>query len=188
LPLLDELTARARMIGSVNYIRRDPDGKLTGDNVDGSGFVRGAAEAGIRLAGLRTLLMGAVGAGRSLAFALAEASVAELVIFNRDRSKALRLADAVATMYPGLSVCTGDADAEGFDMVINATSLGMAGSDGDDPLDFAALSEGMIVADIVMTPERTRLLRAAEERGCRLLSGRQMMDGQLALAREFLRL
>lgn len=186
LPLLDELTARARTIGSVNYIRRDPDGKLTGDNVDGAGFVRGATEAGIRFAGLRVLLLGAGGAGRSLAFAVAEAGVAELVISNRDHAKALGLVDAVSSAFPQASVRTGEADATGFDMVINATSLGMVGKDSVDPMDFSTLSKGMIVADIVMKPERTRLLQAAEARGCRLLFGRQMMDGQLALARAFL--
>ena len=186
LSLLDEVTARARMIGSVNYVRRDPDGKLTGDNVDGSGFVAGATKAGVRLEGLRVLLLGAGGAGRSLAFALAGARVAELVVSNRDHEKARKLVKLVSTAHPALSVRTGDADAKGFDLVVNATSLGMAGMDGPDPLDLSTLSAGMIVADIVMTPERTRLLQAAETKGCRLLFGRQMMDGQLALAREFL--
>lgn len=186
LPLLDEVTPRARTIGSVNYIRRDADGKLTGDNVDGSGFVRGATEAGIRLAGLRVLLLGAGGAGRSLAFALAEAGVAELVVSNRDRAKAVGLVDAVSAACPRASVRTGDADATGFDMVVNATSLGMIGKEEADPVDFATLSADMIVADIVMKPEKTRFLQAAEATGCRLLFGRQMMDGQLALARAFL--
>ncbi|MDW6023823.1 shikimate dehydrogenase [Mesorhizobium sp. BAC0120] len=186
LPLLDELTARARTIGSVNYIRRDPDGKLTGDNVDGSGFVRGAAEAGIELGGLRVLLLGAGGAGRSVAFALAEAGVAELVISNRNQGKALALVSSVSAAYPGVRVRIGDTDASGFDMVVNATSLGMAGKDDGDPVDLATLSSDMIVADIVMRPEKTRLLQAAEDKGCRLLFGRQMMDGQLALAQAFL--
>ncbi|RUX01508.1 shikimate dehydrogenase, partial [Mesorhizobium sp. M2A.F.Ca.ET.037.01.1.1] len=180
LSLLDELTPRARRIGSVNYIRRDVDGKLTGDNVDGSGFVRGATEAGIPPAGLRVLLLGAGGAGRSLGFALAEAGVAELVISNRNRAKASDLADAVSVAYPGAAVRCGEADATGFDMVVNATSLGMIGKEDGDPLDFATLSADMVVADIVMKPEKTRLLQAAEARGCRLLFGRQMMDGQLA--------
>lgn len=186
LPLLDELTGRARAIGSVNCIRRNPDGKLIGDNVDGAGFVRGAVEAGVELAGLRVLLLGAGGAGRSVAFALAEAGVVELVICNRDRAKVAGLADAVAAAYPGVPVRTGAADATGFDMIINATSVGMAGKDDGHLLDFATLSADMIVADIVMKPERTRLLQAAEAKGCRVLFGRQMMDGQLALMRDFL--
>ncbi|WP_296736705.1 shikimate dehydrogenase [Mesorhizobium sp.] len=186
LPLLDELTARARTIGSVNYIRRDQDGKLTGDNVDGAGFVRGATEAGVQLNGLRVLLLGAGGAGRSLAFAFAEAGVAELVISNRDHAKALGLVDAASSAFPQVLVRTGVADATGFDMVVNATSLGMVGGEDGDPIDIATLSAGMVVADIVMKPEKTRLLQAAEARGCRLLFGRQMMDGQLALARAFL--
>lgn len=185
-PLLDALTPRARMVGSVNYIRRDPDGTLTGENVDGSGFVRGATEAGVDLAGLRVLMVGAGGAGRSLAFALAEAGVRELAIANRDVEKARGLVAAVSAAHPATSLCVGDADATGFDMVLNATSLGMRGKDGGDPVDLETLAPGMIVADVVMVPERTRLLEAAERKGCRLLYGRQMMDGQLALLREFL--
>ncbi|WP_442579994.1 shikimate dehydrogenase family protein [Mesorhizobium sp. ASY16-5R] len=184
--LLDDLTPRARLIGSVNYIRRDPDGRLTGENVDGSGFVQGAREAGIDLAGLRVLMVGAGGAGRSLAFALAEAGVRELVIANRDVEKARGLAAAVSVAYPAASLRAGEADPTGFDMVLNATSLGMRGKDGGDPVDLEMLSGGMIVADIVMVPEKTRLLEAAERKGCRLLYGRQMMDGQLALLRAFL--
>ena len=184
--LLDELTPQARRIGSVNYIRRDPDGRLTGDNVDGSGFVCGAVAAGVELAGLRVLLVGAGGAGRSLAFALADAGVRELVIANRDREKALQLAAAVSTVNRDVTVRVADADASGFDMVINATSLGMVGKGPGDPIDFTTLSPNMIVADIVMAPEKTRLLEAAESIGCRLIFGRQMMDGQLALMREFM--
>ena len=186
LPLLDKLTERARVIGSVNYIRRDADGTLTGDNVDGSGFVLGAQQADIVLKGLRVVLLGAGGAGRSLAFAFAEAGIGELAIANRDGVKARDLAAAVKAVHPGLPVTVGGPDASGFDMVVNATSLGMLGKDGGDPLDFATLSSNMIVADIVMVPEKTRLLAAAESKGCRLLFGRQMMEGQLALAREFL--
>ncbi|MEQ1955951.1 shikimate dehydrogenase [Mesorhizobium sp. CN2-181] len=184
--LLDDLTPRARGIGSVNYIRRNADGTLTGDNVDGSGFVRGATEAGVNLEGLRVLLVGAGGAGRSLAFALAEAGIRELVIANRDREKALKLAAAVVNVHQDLWVQVADADATGFDMVINATSLGMVGKGEENPIDFETLSPDMIVADVVMSPEKTRLLEAAEQNGCRLIFGRQMMDGQLALLREFM--
>lgn len=184
--LMDGLTPRARMIGSINYIRRDPDGTLTGDNVDGSGFVRGAKDAGFELTGLKVLLLGAGGAGRSLAFALAQAGVGELVIANRDRQKASLLVSAVSTQVPDIPVRTGGADATGFDMVINATSLGMTGKGDGDPIDFATLSRDMIVADIVMVPEKTRLLEAAGRMGCRLIHGRLMMDGQLALMREFM--
>jgi shikimate dehydrogenase len=186
--LLDALTPRAQTIGSVNCIRRDADGTLTGDNVDGSGFVRGAADAGVDLAGLRVLLLGAGGAGRSLAFALPEGGVKEVAIANRDTEKAAALAVAVMRHHPACLVRVADADATGFDMVINATSLGMAGKDEGDPIDFATLSQGMIVADIVMVPEMTRLLEAARHMGCRLIYGRQMMQGQLALMREFLEL
>lgn len=184
--LLDDLTPRARKIGGVNFIRRDPDGRLTGDNVDGSGFVRGAMDADVSLEGLRVLLVGAGGAGRSLAFALAEAGVRELAIANRDAEKALALAGAVSAAHSGTLAGAAGPDPAGFDMVVNATSLGMAGKAGGDPVDLAKLSAGMIVADVVMVPERTRLLQAAEAKGCRLLFGRQMLDGQLALVREFL--
>lgn len=183
--LMDDLTARARMIGSVNYIRRDPDGRLVGDNVDGAGFVLGATRDGVNLKGLRVLQLGAGGAGRSVAFALAEAGVAELAIFNRDREKARLLAGAVASAFPAVRASAIEQPDPNHQMIVNTTPLGMDGQPGD-PLDLSMLKPGTIVADIVLVPARTRLLQAAERLGCKTVAGAAMLDGQMALAADFL--
>ncbi|WP_412180087.1 shikimate dehydrogenase family protein, partial [Variovorax paradoxus] len=77
LPLLDATTPRAARIGAVNFVRRDAEGRLTGDNLDGRGFVDGLAGQGITLQGRRVLQLGAGGAGRAVAFGIAEAGARE---------------------------------------------------------------------------------------------------------------
>src|SRR3546814_13874732 len=85
---------------SSDLVRRDPDGRLTGDNVDGAGFVDGLRHSDITLSGKRVLQIGAGGAGRSIAFSVAEAGAAALGICNRTRDKAVDLAKAVQAAYP----------------------------------------------------------------------------------------
>src|SRR5690606_13977803 len=144
----------------VNFIRRDDDGSLHGDNVDGAGFVHGARQKGIDPAGLRVLQYGAGGAGRSVAFALAEAGVAELVVVNRDRARADRLAEAVAAAFPQVRTRVGNGFEKDCDMVVNTTSVGMEADPGA-PFDLSLLRPDMIVAEIILSPEQTPLLAAA---------------------------
>lgn len=99
LPLLDATTPRAARIGAVNFVRRDAEGRLTGDNLDGRGFVDGLAGQGIALRGRRVLQLGAGGAGRAVAFGIAEAGARELVIHNRTNERAEALAADVAAAY-----------------------------------------------------------------------------------------
>ena len=89
---VDELAGPATLIGAVNVVRREPDGRLVAANTDGSGFVIGLREAGHDLSGRRVLLAGAGGAGRAVAFAVAEAGVTHLTIANRTTTRAERLA------------------------------------------------------------------------------------------------
>jgi shikimate dehydrogenase len=184
IPHLDRLTARARQVGSVNFVRREKDGTLVGDNVDGGGFIAGIAEAGISVAGKSVLQVGAGGAGRAVAFAIAEAGAARLAISNRTRSKAADLAGAVATAYPECVVEVGENDPDGFDVVVNATSAGM--HEGDPlPVDPDRLSPGVTVAEIIIQPRMTPLLVEAEKRGHPISVGQSMLDGQFALMKEF---
>jgi shikimate dehydrogenase len=80
---VDELAGPAALIGAVNVVRREADGRLVAANTDGQGFVIGLREAGHELAGRRVLLAGAGGAGRAVAFAVAGAGAARLTIANR---------------------------------------------------------------------------------------------------------
>jgi shikimate dehydrogenase len=184
---LDGTTPRAAGIGAVNFVRRHPDGTLLGDNVDGIGFVAGLARNGVEVAGRRVLQIGAGGAGRAIAFAMAEAGASHLTIANRTAGKARALAEAVAAAYPGCATSTAMPDAQGFDLVVNTTSVGM--HDGDPlPAELSTLGIGAVVADVIMTPETTPLLAEAERRGCRIVRGKEMLLDQPRLVREFLSL
>jgi shikimate dehydrogenase len=182
--LLDRLTPRARQVGAVNFVRRDSDGTLTGDNVDGVGFVDGLARAGVGVAGRSVLLLGAGGAGRAIAFGLAEACAARIVVANRTASRAAELAAAVGAAFPACEVVAGEASLSGVDVLVNATSVGMHGPDAL-PLDVSALTSATDVAEIIMAPEVTPLLREAERRGCRTVPGRFMLEEQIKRVKAF---
>lgn len=95
-----ELIGAAALIGAVNVVRRESDGRLVGANTDGQGFVIGLYKAGHELAGRHVLLAGAGGAGRAVAFAVAGAGAAVLTIANRTAARAERLARDIAASYP----------------------------------------------------------------------------------------
>lgn len=183
---LDEVTPNARDVGAVNFTRRDPDGRLVGHNTDGLGFVAGLVKAGIEPAGKRILQIGAGGAGRAVAFALAAAGARELRIANRDPARAAGLAAAVAALHPGCAASSGVAQAGGFDIIVNATSVGMK---DDDPLpvNLDNVRPQTVVADVIMNPPVTTLLAAAAERGCTTVGGKAMLDEQMNLVAEFMR-
>ncbi|MFI5018974.1 MAG: shikimate dehydrogenase family protein, partial [Dongiales bacterium] len=126
---LDATTERAAQVGAVNFVRRSPDGQLTGDNVDGIGFVAGLARNGIAVKGQRVQQIGAGGAGRAIAFALAEAGAGEILLANRSLEKARLLAEAVQAAFPHCRCAAGPADVARADLVANTTSVGM--HDGD---------------------------------------------------------
>lgn len=182
---LDSTTEAARQVGAVNFVRRHADGTLTGDNLDGVGFVSGLRKNGVQIEGRRALQSGAGGAGRAVAFALAAAGVAELAIVNRDREKAEALAAAICARHPS---CRASADPfwdRPFDLVVNTTSLGMKSSD-PLPIDIARIDPAATVAEVVMTPPVTPLIEAARERGCKTVDGRIMLDEQMQLVSQLI--
>lgn len=185
LDLVDEVGPQAQLVGAGNIIRRESDGRLTAENFDGAGFVAGLRSHGHDPEGRRVLLVGAGGAGKAIAFALADARVGDLVIANRSPGKAEALAARVGAAYPQVSVRAGPIDPRGFDIAINATALGLQTGDAL-PLPVDALGPGTVVADIVMKPERTALLQAAAARGCAVHFGRHMLDEQVGLMARFL--
>lgn len=181
---LDEVTPRARDVGAVNFVRRDVDGRLTGDNMDGIGFVAGLRRSGVDVEGKRVLQIGAGGAGRAIAFALAEAGVGRLRIANRDESKALQLAESVAART-ACKPTVGPAMPESFDIVVNTTSLGMK-EDDPLPVDPSRIDPGTVLADIIMAPPITKLMSQAMARGCKTIGGKTMLDEQMGLVLTFL--
>ena len=185
--LCDEVVGLAKLSGAVNAIRREPDGRFIGTNMDGSGFLAGLRKAGYDPKGQRVLLAGVGGAGRAIAFCMAQAGAVELTLANRTVSKAEELAQAVAAAFPATRTRVGLPDPAGYDLVINATPLGMHAGD-PLPLDASRLSPPTVVADIVTSPEQTCLLEEAERRGCRVHRGLAMIIGQIEELIAFLRL
>lgn len=187
IPLLDALTDRARRIGSVNAVRRNADGSLLGDNLDGQGFVDGMAACGVVPQGRRVHQFGAGGAGRAVAFSVAAAGARELVIHNRTAGRAEALVHEVAAAGGTCTVRAGNGDPTDAEVIINTTSQGLRAEDA--PLfDYARLRSEQTVADIIMAPEITPLLAAAMARGCQVGLGKHMLAAQYGLVRELLAL
>jgi shikimate dehydrogenase len=181
---IDSVSDRAALLGAANVVRREPDGTLKGDMVDGLGFVAAARANGFHPAGRRALLVGGGGAGSAIAHALCEAGAACLVISDIDAARADRLASQLGLNFPATDVAvSGGQDNSGFDLVVNATPLGMRPGDrlpvGEDVL--AGLPGSALVADVVTSPEITPFLRAAQLRGLRIQTGPQMAKAQLGL-------
>lgn len=182
--LVDELTPMARLCGATNVIRREADGRLTGAQFDGIGLVHSLLAAGHDVAGARVLLSGAGGTARAVAFALADAGVSRLEVANRTREKAQAVAAEVRNAYPDRDAVLHEAGHE-FDLVINTTSLGMKADDAL-PVDPRVLRPGTVVADAVMAPPETALLKLAAQRGCVPHPGLLMLRAQFEVTLEFL--
>lgn len=185
VPLLDELGPTARLTDAVNTARRLPDGSWEGEMFDGEGFLAGLRAAGHEPAGRTVLLVGAGGAGRAIAFALAGAGVLALDIADADGGSASSLANAIGGAFPDCTTRAVDPDPGPHSVVVNATPLGMRAGD-PLPFDTTRLAAGTVVADVVPNPEVTPLLAAALDRGCPIVTGQQMFEGQAALAMAFL--
>ena len=182
--LLDESSVAVKVAGSCNAVRRDADGRLVGDMFDGEGFVRGVRRKGLQLQGARALVVGSGGVGSAIAAALAGAGVGTLALSDANPASALALADRLRQHHPALEVFAGGNDPQGFDLVVNATPLGMNAGD-PLPLDVDRLSPHTFVGEVVMKAEMTPLLQAATARGCAVQIGTDMLFEQIPAYLEF---
>ena len=181
---LHEVTPAVHIAGACNAVLRRDDGTLLGDQFDGAGFVRGVLRKGHQLDGARVLVSGAGGVGSAIAASLAAAGVAELALFDARADSAEALAGRLRQHYPRLQVRTGSSDPQGFDVVVNATPLGMK---PDDPLPFdvARIGPETFVGEVVMKSEYTPLLRAARDKGCAVQVGTDMLFEMIPAYLEF---
>lgn len=184
MALVDELHPTAAHVGALNVVRCHDDGRWVGAIFDGVGCVQGMQWEGNDPAGKSVLLVGAGGAGRAIAFAVATAGARSLTISDVDVHRADDLARSVAAAT-GCRTQAGPPDPDGFDIVINATPMGMNPND-PMPVDPERLAPGSTVVDIINSPEPTALRRAAMARGCRTQGGRPMHEGQAVHALRFL--
>jgi shikimate dehydrogenase len=182
--LVDDLSPTARVAGAANAVVRRADGTLYADQFDGAGFVRGLLRKDFDPRGARALVVGNGGVGSPIAASLAEAGVAALGLFDPDRAASDALRGRLTTHFPALEVSVGSPEVEGYDLVVNASPLGMK---DDDPLpvDVARLAPGTFVGDVVMRPDLTPLVRAARARGCPVQVGEDMLYEQIPAYLEF---
>jgi shikimate dehydrogenase len=186
--LCDTLLPHAQACGVVNTVLIDPEGRLIGETFDGVGMVQAITAHRALDAGTRVLLVGAGGVGQAIGVALVLAGVGALTITNRTQAKADALAHMVRRAAPACTVeARAAVDPAGFDIVINATSLGQQGqAQGLLPFDVSRVSETALVADVVSVPERTPLLDAAQARGLGIVRGIEMMTPQIEIVADFL--
>jgi len=181
--LVDNFSDMASRIGAVNVIRKH-GGQIFGDNFDGLGFIAGLSQKGHDLAGKRILIVGAGGAGRAVAHAILDRQPAAIRLFDIDQ---VRMNDVVVELrdYSDQVVIeTGVPDPTGFDMVVNCTSIGMR-PEQNYPILIENLDSSTLVADIIVEPDITPLLAAAQSRGCVTHSGIHMLSGQVSAICEF---
>jgi shikimate dehydrogenase len=182
--LVDELTPTARIAGACNAILLRPDGTLLGDQFDGAGFTRGVERKGRSLKGARALVLGSGGVGSAIAASLAAGGVSGLALFDTNTASADALAERLRKHYPELEVTTGSKDPAGYNVVVNATPIGMKEND-PLPFDIDRISPSTFVGEVVMKSEYTPLLRAAKEKGCAVQVGTDMLFEMIPAYLEF---
>lgn len=180
LPLLDELSERARTAGAVNVISRTQAGRLRGDNTDGSGFVRDLTRnLGLTVTGLRVLLLGAGGAARGLLEPLLALAPAELAIANRSAGRALQLASEFAGFGMVRGCSFDQLGSTPFELIINATAAGL--EQQLPPLPLAVLQSAAFCYDLVYAGGDTPFVRWARQHGVtRCADGTGMLVEQAA--------
>jgi shikimate dehydrogenase len=183
--IVDELTPEAKLVGAINVIRRNGDGRLTGTILDGEGFVAGLEGVGHPVSGTRCLLAGAGGAASAIAFALARHGCASLCIVNRTSSKADALASRVRQAFPATVVTTNPSSTASFDIAINGTSLGMNAGD-ELPFPLWLIECTSLVAECVVAPQMTRLLELTASLGREIHTGVPMLSAQMNMMLDFM--
>ena len=179
---LDDISPAAKLIGACNTVVIDEEGRLTGHNTDGIGFVRNLKEHGVEVKGKKIVLLGAGGAATAIAAQTALDGAAELAMFNRkdefyEKGEAIveRLQEAVAECRTSITDLSDDealrkAVAE-CDILVNATKVGMKPLDDQTLIDPSMFRPDLVVTDTVYNPKETRMILEAREAGCKAWIG-----------------
>ncbi|MGX9857110.1 shikimate dehydrogenase (plasmid) [Limimaricola variabilis] len=179
---LEGLGRSAEIIGAVNTVVRHEDGRLIGENTDGKGFLRALSEV-TEPSGQRAVLFGAGGAARAVAVEMALAGVSHITVVNRSPARGeavVRLIDDRTPASAEYRPWEGSFRVpQGTRLVVNATSVGLYPDvDATPDIDHDSLTPDMVVADGIHNPPLTKLLRAAQARGCKTADGLGMLVGQ----------
>ncbi len=175
---VDVLDPASDALRSVNTVVLQPDGRVAGYNTDGAGFVASLRDAGCDPAAMNVVVLGAGAAARGVIDALVRAGAERVVVVNRSAERA-----AVAAELAGdRGVVGGHDDIRSADLIVNATSIGMASN--EIALDPDLIEARHIVADLVYHPLETALLRSARDRGAIAVDGLGMLIHQAVLQQE----
>ena len=178
IKFLDSLSKEAELIGAANTVKFEND-SATGFNTDGIGAIRALKEAGQQANGKKVLILGAGGASRAISFQLAMEG-ADISIFDKIGEKAGELAEDIKEKLDKEINILGSPPEklDRFDILINATPVGMSPNTGNSPLDRERLHQSLTVMDIVYNPLETKLLKEAREAGCKTVNGTGMLVNQ----------
>jgi shikimate dehydrogenase len=182
---VDIPSPRAVLAGACNAIYRGPDGKtIVGDLIDGEGFIRAfertCGDNPFPWTTGKALVVGSGGVGCAVAEVLAARGVKQVAIYDTRAEQAEALRARLQLAFPETDIVIGTPRAEGYDLVVNSTPLGMH-PDDPIPVDLSGVSPSCIVADCGMKIEMTKLLVEAQARGCRIQKGKEMMIEQSPL-------
>lgn len=185
IPLLDELSEAAQIIGAVNTVIND-NGKLTGENTDGKGFTTALKNNNVKISGSKIMILGAGGAARAIAVECALNGAQHIYIVNRTQVSGNELARLINEK----TACSAEfvpwtenlAVPEGTDILINATPIGFTPNQMHRPdIDYDTIRKGMAAADVVFDPVDTLFLEECEKHGARCFNGIGMLVQQGAL-------
>ena len=180
--IVDDLSPAARLIGACNTVTVGEDGKLTGHNTDGIGFVRNLHEHGVEVQRKKLVVLGAGGAATAICVQAALDGAAEIAIFNRKDEFYANGELTVEKLRQAVPACKasitpledGAALAEavkGCDILVNATKVGMKPLAGETLIDPALFRPELVVADTVYNPRETRMIQEAKAAGCKAAVG-----------------
>ncbi len=179
---LDVIDATAQAIGAVNTVRIE-DGRLTGYNTDAGGFIEPLRQRLSTFAEIRVAVIGAGGAARAVAYAL-NAGGADVTVVARDPRKGRTIAQEFGTRYSDISSFKSEISnrsCKAYDIIVNATSLGMPGTSEEESLFTAEELSGVrYVYDLVTRVDETPLLREAGQAGIAVIGGLEMLMAQAA--------
>ena len=175
IPFLDELSIEAESTQSVNtiYLR---DNKVIGHNTDIFGFETSIKKSKYNLTDKEVLILGAGGVVPSIIFALNKMKISKIKISNRTKDKA----DNLKTLFKNIEIIEWG-EVPNFDMIINATSLGLKKEDKIN-LDFSLISKNVFFYDVIYNPRETNFLKTGKSLGCTILNGKLMFIYQALLA------
>ena len=179
IALAKTLGPQASQIGAINALKKHSNGAWSGEIFDGIGCVEAFKQRGITLQDKRLQLIGLGGAGSAICVALAYEKPKLLRLFDINAQTTERMVKMVNTISPQTVVEVGLPLAEGIDILLNASPVGML-SDARLPLAVEQFKKELIVFDAIVMPENTPLLSLAQDCGCQVVRGREMMLGQIS--------